>query len=624
MKTRLYIVILTSILSYSTFAYAEAESPESETELPQTEQNTSSETTDASEVDQTTNETEQDDNDAEDTEKKASVKLHIKGIEDEDLLKNVELYLGQLDKEEADGSERYQYLVKQNADKALRALGYYRSQLQILPSDNGKEMTLYVTLQKPVKLNEREVVIEGEAKKDPDFINLVKKTVPKKGTILNHGTYEGFKSDVERLSQTKGYFDSEWLYHRLEVYPTEYIADWRLGYETGERYHYGNISFNNSQIDQSYLDNILEIKTGEPYLTYDLSELTADLSSSKWFSTVLIEPTIVEESKTVDLAIQLVPRKKNKIEIGIGYETDVGPHLRLGWDKPWINKYGHNIESDLYVSAPEQTFDFAYNIPVKSNPLDYYYQFAAGYEHEDNNDTKYTAATMAFQRFWNHDTGWSYSAGLKARYDDFIQGDDNYKTILVYPTASVTHKRTDGNLFPVWGEKQTLTVNYGNKIWGSDVNFYSIKATAAMIRTYYTNHRFYLRGEVGYLHSSEFERIPSALRYFAGGDSSIRGFAYKDISPKDSDGDLTGGTNLATATFEYQYQVYPSWWAAVFYDTGLAANNFKTSNLHSGVGVGVRWASPIGAIKFDLATPVSDPDDNSNGVQYYIGIGSEL
>ena len=80
---------------------------------------------------------------------------------------------------------------------------------------------------------------------------------------------------------------------------------------------------------------------------------------------------------------------------------------------------------------------------------------------------------------------------------------------------------------------------------------------------------------------------------------------------------------MATANFEYQYQVYQDWWAAVFYDTGLAANSFSTSELRSGAGVGVRWASPIGAVKFDLATPIRDKD-NSKNIQFYIGLGTEL
>ncbi|MDP8078662.1 autotransporter assembly complex protein TamA [Phocoenobacter skyensis] len=550
------------------------------------------------------------------------IKTEVTGIRNSELLHNIKLYLSQIEDEEADGSDRYKYLVTQTVDKALRAEGYYNSKFTFTPKKNNK-LQLNITLNKVVRLDKRNINISGEAKKDPDFIELIDKNVPKKGTPLNHSVYDNFKNHLENLTQTKGYFDGRWLYHRLEVYPIKALANWQLGYDSGVRYHYGNITFKDSQIKQTYLDNILKIKSGEPYLMSDLSTLSNDLSSSKWFSTVLVEPTIIKSSKLVNLDVLLLPKKKNKIEIGVGYETNVGPHLQLGWKKPWINSSGQRIESNFYISKPKQTLDFAYNMPIKENPLSYYYQLATTLEHEDQNDTKYTAATIGLQRFWNKIDSWSYSVGLKARYDDFEQGADKHSTLLIYPTASFNRIRFDGKRFPEWGDSQKITVNYGDKAWRSDASFYSIKASTAWIRTYRINHRLYLRAELGYIHSNNFDRIPSALRYFAGGDSSIRGFGYKQISPKDETGKLIGASRLATATVEYQYQFYPNWWGATFYDTGLADNSFSKKNLHSGAGIGVRWASPIGAIKFDIATPVKSPN-NEKGIHFYIGLGSEL
>ncbi|MBS9783165.1 MAG: outer membrane protein assembly factor [Pasteurella sp.] len=551
------------------------------------------------------------------------VQLDIKGIKNTALLENVNLHLSQIDKEESDGSERHKYLVTQIADKALRSEGYYRSKFDFSQPQKDK-IILNITLDKPVRLDKRVVQIAGDASKNKDFNQLIEKEVPKKGTILNHKTYDNFKSKLENLAQNQGYFDSHWLFHRLEIYPTKYLANWQLGYDSGERYHYGKINFKDSQIDQTYLENILKIKSGEPYLMSDLSTLTNDLSSSKWFSSVLIDPKIQNELKAVDLDVLLLPRKKNRVEIGIGYETNVGPHLQLNWKKPWINKYGHSIETNTYLSKPRQSIDFAYNLPLKSHPLSYYYQLAASLENEDVSDIQNTTATLSLQRFWNDIHSWSYNLGLKMRYDHFIENGKHNKTFLLYPTASFKRIRSDGKAFPQWGDSQQITLNYADKALKSDVNFYSIKASTAWVRTYNINHRVYLRAELGYLHSNEFEKIPLTLRFFAGGDSSVRGFGYKTISPRNpKTGKLMGASRLATATAEYQYQVAPSWWGALFYDTGLAADNFDKKNLYSGAGLGIRWISPIGAIKFDIATPIKSPD-NRRGIHYYIGLGSEL
>lgn len=555
-----------------------------------------------------------------------TVLLNVQGISDQTVYNNVRIYLSQLSNDEADGSERYQYLVQETVDKALRAQGYYNTQYQFSltprPAPQKDRLTLQVTLDTPVKLDERDIQISGEAAQDSEFQKILQ-NVPAQGSRLNHETYENFKSSLEKTAQARGYFDADWLYHRLEVYPTEHIADWRLGYAGGTRYRYGLIAFKNSQIREDYLTNMLRIKSGDHYLINDLSKLSSDFSSSNWFTSVIVDPKVDEQNKTVNLDVLLQPKKKNDIEVGIGYATDVGIRLQFNWKKPWINSRGDSIELNSYLSQPEQSVEFGYKIPLKSNPLNYYYQLSASAERENQNDTSSTAANIGFQRFWNHETGWAFSLGVKARYDAFEQANSKFNTLLVYPTASLNRTRSDKKRFPLWGDSQKLTINWGTRALGSEVNFYSAKISSAWVRSFYTNHRFYLRAELGYLKSSRFEQIPPALRYFAGGDMSIRGFGYKAVSPTAPDGKLVGGSHLATGTIEYQYQVYPDWWGALFYDTGLAAECYSRQELHSGAGVGVRWASPIGAIKFDLATPVKSPHNNKE-IKFYLGLGAEL
>ncbi|AAP96429.1 outer membrane protein assembly factor [[Haemophilus] ducreyi] len=560
---------------------------------------------------------------------KIAVDLDVKGIKekDEDAWQNVQIYLAQINNEYADGSERYQYLVQTTVDKALRAKGYYNSQYQFVKTVSAEQkplLTLNVQLDnQKVTIDEVDIQLQGDANTDEDFIEL-KKTAPNQGDSLAHNAYDDFKSHIEGLAFKKGYFDGQWLYHRLEVYPQNHSVDWRLAYDSGKRYRYGEINFIDNQIKEEYLTNILKIAPQQYYYASDLSLMTADYLSSNWFSSVLVEPKLNEKAKLVDLKIFFQPKKKNKVEIGAGFATQLGARLQLNWKKPWLNERGHSIDSRTYLSLPEQTLELGYNVPLRQNPLHYYYQFSGSLEHQNQQDTKSIAGSFGLQRFWTHETGWSFSAGIKSRYDSFTQANDKHKTLLVYPTAALNRTQTDGNRFPLWGDSQRITVNWGAKIFGSDVSFYSWKASSTWVRTYLDRHRLFLRGEVGQVHTKDFHQIPPTLRYFAGGDMSIRGFAYKSISPKEpKSGKLIGGSHLVTTTAEYQYRIYPDWWAAIFYDTGLVSDKFDHRALHSGAGVGVRWISPIGAIKFDIATPVKSPN-NKRGVQFYIGLGSEL
>ncbi|KGQ52856.1 membrane protein [Gallibacterium anatis 10672-6] len=554
------------------------------------------------------------------------ITLKVEGIKNKAAYNNVMVHLSSLKTIPVENSDRYYYLASKTIDEALRAVGYFNSKIdyQFVPQPNAKQDLLIanVALDEPVKIAEIQVQLLGDAEKDENFLAL-QKQVPKLGTVLNQGVYDDYKAELEKVALAKGFFDYQFLTHRLAILPSAHEAYWQLAFDSGKRYRYGNIRFQGSQIREDYLRNILAIQSGDPYLINDLSELSTDLSASNWFKSVLVQPNIDKQSKKVDLDVLVQPRLKNSYEIGIGYGTDVGPRLQFGWNKPWINSRGQSFSSNFYISDPKKTIEATYKIPLLKQPLNYYYEIATGYEEEKKNDTDTSGLTLAILRYWNRETGWQNSFGVRARYDNFTQANVSNRTLLIYPTAGFNRTRVRGGLFPYWGDSQKITLNWGNKAVGSDVDFYSAIASTSWIRTYAENHRFLTRAEIGYLSTNQFDKIPPALRFFAGGDRSIRGYGYHKISPKDKNGELTGANRLFTASIEYQYQVKPKWWGAIFYDTGFASDRFAFNDLRKGAGIGVRWNSPIGAVKFDIATPINDKDDSKN-IQFYIGIGAEL
>lgn len=554
------------------------------------------------------------------------ITLKVEGIKNKAAYNNVMVHLSSLKTIPVENSDRYYYLASKTIDEALRAVGYFNSKIdyQFVPQPNAKQDLLIasIALDEPVKIAEIQVQLLGDAEKDENFLAL-QKQVPKLGTVLNQGVYDDYKAELEKVALAKGFFDYQFLTHRLAILPSAHEAYWQLAFDSGKRYRYGNIRFQGSQIREDYLRNILAIQSGDPYLINDLSELSTDLSASNWFKSVLVQPNIDKQSKKVDLDVLVQPRLKNSYEIGIGYGTDVGPRLQFGWNKPWINSRGQSFSSNFYISDPKKTIEATYKIPLLKQPLNYYYEISTGYEEEKKNDTDTSGLTLAILRYWNRETGWQNSFGVRARYDNFTQANVSNRTLLIYPTAGFNRTRVRGGLFPYWGDSQKITLNWGNKAVGSDVDFYSAIASTSWIRTYAENHRFLTRAEIGYLSTNQFDKIPPALRFFAGGDRSIRGYGYHKISPKDKNGELTGANRLFTASIEYQYQVKPKWWGAIFYDTGFASDRFAFNDLRKGAGIGVRWNSPIGAVKFDIATPINDKDDSKN-IQFYIGIGAEL
>lgn len=194
--------------------------------------------------------------------------------------------------------------------------------------------------------------------------------------------------------------------------------------------------------------------------------------------------------------------------------------------------------------------------------------------------------------------------------------------MLLYPGASLSRMRQRGGAMPYWGDSQRYTIDISNTTWGSDIDFVVLQAQNVWIRTPWKGHRFVVRGHLGWIETNRFDKVPPDLRFFAGGDRSIRGYGYQKISPTNSQGKLTGASKLAVGSLEYQYNVTGNWWGAIFVDGGEAVNDFSKDDFKVGAGVGIRWVSPVGPIKLDIATPVGDPDYSK--VQFYIGLGAEL
>ncbi|WP_428978765.1 autotransporter assembly complex protein TamA [Brenneria tiliae] len=557
----------------------------------------------------------------------ANVRLQVVGLQGE-LQKNVRIRLSTIAVDEVNADGRFRNRVDDAIRQGLRALGYYDPQIafEFRPAVNGGRPVLIasVTPGEPVKIADVNVVLRGGSREDQDYQQLLREGTPERGAVLNHGDYDRFKNSLNSLSLRKGYFDAHFLLSRLGVIQEERQAFWDIDFDSGERYRFGEVKFQGSQIRDDYLQNLVPFGDGEPYSSESLGELNRRLSATGWFNSVVVAPDFSQskESKVLPLDAVVTPRTRNRIETGVGYATDVGPRFKTTWNKPWLNSRGHSLESSLSVSAPEQSLDLSYKIPLLKNPLEQYYLLQGGFKREDLNDTKSDSTTLNVARYWDLSSGWQRAVNLRWSLDHFTQGSVTDTTMLIYPGVSINRTRQRGGLMPVWGDTQRYSIDVSDTLWGSDIDFTIFQAQNVWIRTLAEKHRFVARGNLGWIETNNFSRVPPSLRFFAGGDRSIRGYKYKSISPRDGEDKLTGASKLATGSLEYQYNVSGKWWGAVFVDSGEAVNDIKQSDFKTGAGVGVRWASPIGPVKLDIATPIGDAEKND--VQFYIALGPEL
>jgi translocation and assembly module TamA len=126
-----------------------------------------------------------------------------------------------------------------------------------------------------------------------------------------------------------------------------------------------------------------------------------------------------------------------------------------------------------------------------------------------------------------------------------------------------------------------------------------------------------LRAMLGGMIVKDFDSLPPELRFFAGGDRSIRGFDYQQIGDLDAKGEVIGGKYQVVASAEYEHYFLDKWGAAAFVDAGDAFTNQYDTNL--GAGIGLRWKSPVGLVRLDIARPLVSNFDHEWRVHLIIG-----
>lgn len=552
--------------------------------------------------------------------------LQIEGLRG-DLLSNVEANLGPLMKDGVLDTQGYHARIETAVRLGLRPLGYYQPQSSFKVSGDGAGSKLIVTVDKgePVRIADAKLTLTGPGRDDRIFAPFFKR-LPKKGDVLNHGLYTSFKGDLTDEAQHWGYFDGEFRTSRLGVALSRHEAYWTLDYDTGKRFRFGKVTYTGSQIDTRFLDNMKPFKEGDYYSADKLAEFSRRMSSMGWFTSVVLAPDFDEarksEERELPLNAEVSPKKANSVETSIGFSSDIGPSAKVVWKKPWVNRRGHSLSASTQINSKDPQLNLSYKIPRIDNPFEEYWTVNGGYKHTDLNDTESDRGIFSVARHWEFSSGWKRSISLNWSHDHFTQGAMTGTTELLYPTFTVARTRSRGGTMPTWGDSQIYSVSAGTQKVLSDVDFVSLTAQHVWIRTLKQKHRFVFRGNFGYIKSSKFDRLPPDMRFFAGGDRSIRGYDYKKVSPRDANGYLTGATSLLTGSAEYQYNVRGDWWGAVFLDVGEAVNGFANSDWKKGVGAGVRWNSPVGPIKLDLACPVNSI--GGSDLNIYIGIGAEL
>ncbi len=516
---------------------------------------------------------------------------------------------------------RYHNRAIQEIETALQPYGYYQPVIESsLEQDGDKWVARYVIEPgPPVIISEIDLRFEGAGKDDPAVTGMAKSLPVKVGEQLVHADYELAKTRFRAAVLNNGYRDARYLRSEVRVYREKNQAGIFLHLDTGNQAFFGPVRFEGGDMNEELLRRYIPFKTGDIWSASRLLELQRGLVDSGYFSFVNMVPQpALDDSNQVPIDIILTANKRQKYTFGLGYSTNFGPQGSLGWLHRRINHYGHRLSAETNVSSVRQDISTTYAIPL-SKPRTDVLEIRGSFRKEDTTDVKSEVTELRVSHnFSRGDWRQVLALGYKHEIDDLADS-DGISNLLI-PQATWTLVRADNRLIATDGYRVELETSGSAEALLSDATFLQGIMRGKLVRAFGKQGRLVMRADAGATATGNFESLPATNRFFTGGDNSVRGYEYKSLAPENEDGDLIGGKYLLVGSVEYDYNVYGKWYLAAFYDIGSAFSD-SPIDASSGAGVGIRWASPVGMVRVDVAAALSEA---GNPLRLHITFGPDF
>ncbi|MCB1644721.1 MAG: outer membrane protein assembly factor [Pseudomonadales bacterium] len=513
---------------------------------------------------------------------------------------------------------RYQFRrIRAEATQALESWGYYKPEIDTELEQTPECWTATITISPgpPVIIDETNLQWLP-----PGFdFSLVDRGQVAAGQRLDHEAWEAFKSRIESIALEKGYFDATFATHEIRIDRDAMTADVDLVMQGGTRYQFGEVHYVGGELSEQFLDRYLTFRPGDPYEAAQLGSLYQALMLSDYFTDVSVDADVDNRvDGKVPVNVYLEPVDPDQTRAGIGYSTDTGARASLSYKNRRLNQQGHRTEASLAIAEHEQEIGGFYRIPNEISATGWT-SFYGGVKKTDTDTSRQTSTTIGIRQLVPVHEHWIMTRFIEAIHDDFTVASVRQTSRNYVPGISLDWNPYKTVRRPVRGFRLVLGASGTSGSIGSDTDFVNFNVAAKVIMPLWDRSRIILRGKTGLVLSDNFDELPPGNRYFTGGDDKVRGFDFEALGPRDATGKVIGGNRLLEASIEIDHMLNEQWGIALFTDGGSASLGSFDRNLTTSIGLGVRWYSPIGPVRVDLARPTSD-----NNIRLHINLGPDL
>lgn len=538
------------------------------------------------------------------TAQTVKVQVEVSGVEGE-LRSNILYYLSlnDLSNSETEVSviERLHRQAPAEIRTALQPFGYYRPEIdpQLSSGDSIWVAAYNIEPGPPIEIRRVAVEVIGAGRNEQRFQDLVSTFPLQAGDVLQHAAYEDGKAEFKAAAAELGYLDATFDNSRIEIDLDPYQADVVLKFDTGPRFKFGNVTFTGSELDTAVLQTYVPFRRGDPFTVERLIQLQTNLTESPYFTRAEVYPA--REASTgleVPIRVDLERQKARRFEFGVGYGTDTGFRGRFETALRRINRRGHRAIGEVRASRIERSLSARYIIP-RAFPSTGVITFFAGYADLEpstsRSDRILVGSSLASD--WGR---WRQTLSLSFEHESFEVAADTGTSNLLLAKGDWSRTRANDPIFPTRGHRAQIEIKGAHDAVLSSATFLQLTAGGKLIRGLGGRARFITRADVGATLTSDFRSLPPSIRFFAGGDRSVRGYGFRSLGPLDENGNVIGGEVLITGSIELDYRLLNRWGVAAFFDVGDALDSIRLS-LEQGAGVGIRWRSPVGLARVDGA-----------------------
>jgi translocation and assembly module TamA len=491
----------------------------------------------------------------------------------------------------------------------LETLGYFDATAHVeRPAGDATRLRLIVkpgprTRVTKIELDFQEGLAADDAKALRD--SLRKSWSLEEGDPFTQGYWSSAKNDLLLRARSGGFPQARWGDTAARVDADTQTAELRLVLASGNRARFGTLRIEGlARQPRQVVERLTGFDRGDAYTEQQLTEFQERLAKTQLFDAVRVQlqPETVEADGTSPVLVTVTESALQQATVAVGYHANNGQSISV--------EHLHRRPFDLPVRARSKvqlSRDLSgVELELSSHPQPGLKRNLASvqFEQDRSGDTIAQNLGLRLGRLYEatQDERLSYVELLRARETAGAEVNTN---LAISINQQWIRRRLDSNLLPTDGHQTLALVGLGYARGGGSEDSGPFGRMQFKLGVYKPFGGWFgsARAEVAQVVAREQVGVPEKLLFLAGGDESVRGYAYRSLGPV-KDGLTVGGRVMATGSVEIARPIiasFPSLWGAVFVDAGNAASRWQDFRPVVGYGAGVRWRSPVGPLRVDFA-----------------------